>query len=302
MARPNLQDQGPLWILIRAVVILIGLCGFEAYAQQTPPAKTDQAQTAPSQAATMLQTQPPTLDDVLLQETDADDIPTDLFSFVSIEYDHGSFTGGKSNNRERIKGEQDFGPNHRFGFGYEIPVIKGFGFNVDGGSSLPSGRGVGDIKLNTTAVLGETSRFNHAAKVEITFPSAPDTVKGAGQLVLKMAWSFSTPLGEKTTLNGIFAYNKAVKAPEGTSGLNNFEPEAVLVRQITGWMAAFLDYDTYQDFVTEEFGQTLKGGLTFRLDRAGRWSLSPYAQFPLNHFTSMTNIKSDYGIELIRRY
>lgn len=270
--------------------MLLGLSVLEAQAQQTPPAQGKQ------------NTQSSPLDNVLIQETDEDNIPTALFSFVSLDYDHGSFTGGKSNNRERIKGEQDFGPNHRLGFGYEIPIIKGFGFNVNGGSSLPSGRGVGDVKLNITAILDESGRFKQAAKFEVTLPSAPDPVKGIGQTALKMAWSFSTALGEKTTLNGIFAYNKAVSAPEGTEGLNNFEPEAVLVRQITRWMAAYLDYDTYQDFVAEEFAQTLKGGLTFGLDRAGRWSLSPYAQFPLNHFTSMTNIKSDYGIEFSRRY
>jgi hypothetical protein len=303
MARSNLQGQGALRISIRAVVILIGVCGFEAHAQQTPPTNGDQTQTAPSQAgAAGLQTESHPLDDVLLEETDDDVEPTALFSRVSFEYDHGSFSGGKSNNRERIKGEQVFGAIPRLAFGYEIPIIRGFGFNLAGGASLPSGRGLGDIKLNVSGVLGENAWFKHAAKVEVTFPSAPDSVKGAGQLVIKMAWAFTTPLGAKTVFNGILAYNKAATAREGYQGLNNLEPEAIVTHRFTNRVAGFLDYDTYWDFNVDEFGQTLKAGLLFALDEKARWSLSPYDQFPLNHFTSSTNLKNDVGIELSYRY
>ncbi len=303
MARPNLQLQGALWISAHAVVVLLTLLGFEAHAQQTPPARSGQAQTPPPQAsAAELQTESTPLDNVLLQDADEDDVPTDLFSFVSLEYDHGSFSEGKSNNRERIEGEQAFGPSHRLAVGYEIPIIKGFGFNLDDGQGSPSGRGLGDIKLTGTYVLGETERFKHAARVEITFPSAPDSVKGSGQLVIKMAWAFSTPLGAKTVLDGTLAYNKAVTAREGDQGMSSFEPEAVVTHEFTKRLAGYLDYDVYQDFVVDEFGQTLKAGITFGLDESGRWSLSPYAQFPLNHFTSTTNLKSDVGIELSRRY
>ena len=242
------------------------------------------------------------LDDVLLEETDDDDEPADLFSRVSFEYDHGSFSGGKSNNRERIKGEQAFGPKARLALGYEIPIIRGFGFDLDGGASSPSGRGLGDIKLSMSGVLSANERFRQAAKVEVTFPSAPDSIKGAGQLVVKMAWGFSTPLGAKTVLDGVLAYNKAATTREGEQGVNNFEPEAILTHKFAKRLAGYLDYDTYYDFNADDFGQTLKAGLQFALDEKERWGLSPYAQFPLNHFTSETNLKSDIGIELSYRY
>jgi len=58
----------------------------------------------------------------------------------------------------------------------------------------------------------------------------------------------------------------------------------------------------YQDFNADSFGQTLKGGFTIQLDRKGRWIGPPYAQFPLNHFTSSTNIKSDVEFDLTFRY
>jgi hypothetical protein len=303
MARPNLQLEGTLRISSHAVVILVGLFGFSVQAQQTPPTKGGQAQTSSLQAATAgLQTESPPLDDVLLEETDDDVEPADLFSRVSFEYDHGSFSGGKSNNRERIKGEQAFGPKGRLAFGYEIPIIKGFGFDLDGGASSPSGRGLGDIKLSMSGVLSANERFKQAAKVEVTFPSAPDNIKGAGQLVIKMAWGFSTPLGAKTAFNGVLAYNKAATTQEGAQGVNTFEPEAIVTHEFKKRLAGFLDYDTYWDFNADEFGQTLKAGLLFALDEKARWGLSPYDQFPLNHFTSTTNLKNDVGIELSYRY
>jgi hypothetical protein len=84
--------------------------------------------------------------------------------------------------------------------------------------------------------------------------------------------------------------------------VNSFEPQAVLVRKFSGRVAGYLDYDTYRDFNANHFGQLLKGGLTFGLDPRLQWSVSPYAQFPLNHFTSSTNIKSDVGVELSWRF
>jgi hypothetical protein len=186
--------------------------------------------------------------------------------------------------------------------GYEIPVIKGFGFNVDGGASSPSVRGLGDIQLSGSVVLGEKERFKHAAEVEVTFPSAPDSVKGAGQLVIKMAWGFTTPLGAKTVLDGIRAYNRAATTREGEQGVNTFEPEAIVTHEFKKRLSGFLDYDTYWDFNADEFGQTLKAGLLFALDKKARWGLSPYDQFPLSHFTSTTNLKNDVGIELSYRY
>jgi hypothetical protein len=66
--------------------------------------------------------------------------------------------------------------------------------------------------------------------------------------------------------------------------------------------SGFLDYDTYWDFNADEFGQTLKAGLLFALDEKAPWGLSPSDQFPLNLFTSTTNLKNDVGIELTFRY
>jgi hypothetical protein len=117
-----------------------------------------------------------------------------------------------------------------------------------------------------------------------------------------MEWGFSTPLGDKTTLNRIFAYNKAITTRNGATGANSFEPQAVVAHAFAERVAGFLDWDTYRDFNAEDFGQTLKAGLTFALDARRRWSVSPYAQFPLNHFTSSTNLKSDVGSELSFRY
>jgi len=264
--------------------------GLDVEAQQQPPGSV-----APTPAGAPAHSRP--LDDVLLKEADEDSVPTDLFSRVSFEYDHQSFSGGADNDRFRIKGTQAFGPKYQLGFGYEIPLIDA---HRTGG--VPSASGLGDIKLITSAVLGDTGKFKNAVVAEFTFPSASKDILGLGQTIIKGAWSFSTPLSERTALSGILGYNKAVNTNRGQQGVNSFEPQAVLVRKFSGRVAGYLDYDTYRDFNANHFGQLLKGGLTFGLDPRLQWSVSPYAQFPLNHFTSSTNIKSDVGVELSWRF
>ena len=289
MVRQNLQGFGNIWLSACTGVIVFCLSGFHARAQQ-PPAQNTQT-TAP------LQTQHHPLNDILLQETDEDEVPTSLFSRVSFEYDRANFSGGANNDRYRIKGQQAFGPKHRLGFGYEIPFVDA---HRTGG--VQSESGLGDIKLIASAVLGDTPRLKNAAAAEFTFPSASNDVSGIGQTIIRAVWSLSTPLGNTSALTGVLGYNKAVATNKGQQGIHSFEPEAVLAHKFSGRVSGYLDYDAYQDFSANQFGQLLKGGLTIGLDPKLRWSLSPYVQFALNHFTSSTNLKNDIGVELSWRY
>ena len=196
-------------------------------------------------------------------------MPTDLFSRVSFEYDHVTFSGGSDNDRFRIKGTQAFGPKQRLGFGYEIPIVDA---HRTGG--VESESGLGDIELILGAVLGDTPKFKNAVAGEFTFPSASNDVSGLGQTIVRAVWNFSTPLGQETVINGIFGYNKAVSTNKGRQGMNSFEPEAVLVHKFGGRVAGYLDYGHLgRIFNVRPVGQLLKGGLTFGLDPQLQWSL-----------------------------
>jgi len=237
------------------------------------------------------------LDDPLLQATDDEEIPQDLFSRVVFQYDHLMFSNGADGDRFRLSGQQTFGPRQRIGIVYEVPY-----FNIHGGVNAANGDGLGDIKLEANYLLGKTDRFSNAVRAEFTFPSGSNNVVSLGQNIVKMAYGFSTPLTSRTVLTGILAYIKGMTAPPGRQGFNNFEGEAILTERATKRLAAFLDWDAYYDFNADRLGQTLKTGLAIQLDRKGRWIGSPYAQFPLNHFTSSTNLKSDLGFDLTWRY
>jgi hypothetical protein len=249
-----------------------------------------------TQTANQQQTVKP-LDDPLILVTDDEEIPQDLFSRIVFQYDHLMFSNGADGDRLRLGGQQTFGPRHRFGIVYEVPY-----FNIHGGVNAANGDGLGDIKLEANYLLGKTDRFSNAVRVEFTFPSASNNVVSANQNIVKMAYGFSIPLTSRTVINGVFAYNKGMTAPKGRQGFNTVEPETILVEKFQKRVAAFLDWDTYYDFTTDNLGQTLKAGLTIQLDRKGRWAGSPYTQFPLNHFTSSTNLKNDTGFDLTWRY
>ncbi len=236
------------------------------------------------------------LDNPLLMVMDEDRIPRDLFNRVTFKYDHGIYNGGLQGDQLRVAGEHAFFPTAWLAAGYEIPF-----FDDHRGPGQLSARGIGDMKFSLDAEVHKGERIGNAVKVEFTFPSASDGI-GARQNAVKLAWGLSAGLAGGTVLTGILAYNKGMTAPPGLQGANTIEPELILAQAFGQRMGAFLDWDSYWDFNAAQFGQTLKFGLAFQLDKADRWSLSPYAQFPLNHFTSATNLKSDAGFDLSFRY
>jgi hypothetical protein len=284
---PRVQAKRVSWVVAQVVLQLYLWPALSVGAQQG---------TGGAQGATQQQAVKP-LDDPLLQATDDEEVPQDLFSRVVVQYDHLIFASGADGDRVRLSGQQTFGRRQRVGIVYEVPY-----FNIHGGVNVANGDGLGDIKLEGNYLLGKTDRFSNAVRAEFTFPSGSNNVVSLGQNILKMAYGFSTPLASRTVLTGIVAYIKGMTAPRGRQGFNNQESEAILAQKFTKRTTAFLDWDGYYDFNADKLGQTLKTGLSIQLDRKGRWIGSPYAQFPLNHFTSSTNLKSDLGFDLTWRY
>jgi hypothetical protein len=288
MERPSLQGKYCSRIRFPVALILLMLPGLALRAQQSTPANSNHA---------AAHTRATALDDPLLQETDDAEVPTDLFSRVTLQYDHLMFASGGDGDRFRVSGQQTFGARHRLGITYELVPY----FKIHGGSGA-NGDGLGDSKPGINFLLGKGKYFSHALRAEFTLPSASNSVVGLGQNIVKFADGASTPLSSRTVLNIIVAYNKGMTARPGQKGFNNLEPEVILAQEFNKSVAGFLDYDAYYDFNVDKLGQTLKGGLTIHLDRKGRWIGSPYAQFALNHFTSSTNLKSDLGFDLTFRY
>jgi hypothetical protein len=67
--------------------------------------------------------------------------------------------------------------------GIELPFV-----HATGGGSEPSTNGLGDIKLDFRGMLGKYEKFEHAAGIELTLPSAATHVIGEGRTVLKIVW------------------------------------------------------------------------------------------------------------------
>ena len=281
---------------MQLALLSFGSTVLSAHAQQTSGSASTQNPAPNGQAAAQQQAEKP-LDDRLLQATDDGGIPQDLFSRVMFQYDHLMFSSGADGDRVRLSGQQTFGARNRLGIVYEVPY-----FNIHGGVNAANGDGLGDIKLEANYLLGKTDRFSNAVRAEFTFPSGSNRVVSLGQNIVKMAYGFSTPLAARTIFTGVLAYNKGMTARPGQQGFNNIEPDLILTRRFSQRLAAFLDWDSYYDFNSDNYGQTLKTGMSIQFDRKGRWIGSPYAQFPLNHFTSSTNLKSDIGFDLTWRY
>src|SRR5271157_3189174 len=99
-----------------------------------------------------------------------------------------------------------FSPSGRMAAGIELPFV-----HFNGGNGEPSGDGLGDIKLEFRGMLGKGEKFEYAAGIEITVPSASNDLVGENETVIRLVWGFSAQVTPHTLLSGELGYNKAVQ-------------------------------------------------------------------------------------------
>jgi hypothetical protein len=146
--------------------------------------------------------------------------------------------------------------------GIELPFE-----HASGEQGETSVNGIGDIKLEFRGMLGKGEKFEHAAGIELTLPSASNDEIGEGQKVLTFIWGCSAQLTTHTLLSAELGYNKAVQNQRETPGVNSIEPELILSQAFAGRFEGYLDWDSYYDFGVDEYVQTVQRGLEFALDR-----------------------------------
>ena len=151
-------------------------------------------------------------------------------------------------------------------------------------------------------MLGKGEKFENAAGIEITLPSASNEELGEEQTVLRFVWGFSGQLSSHTLLSGEVGYNKAVENQHETPGINSIEPELILSQVFAKRFGGYLDWDNYYEFDIDRYVTTLQVGLEFALDHHEKWSFSPYVLFPLNHSSRIIETKNAVGFGLIYVY
>jgi hypothetical protein len=294
---------------VQALVITLYVASFVTASPPTARAQDAQAigpggqqRTQPSAPATptVAKTSAPAtrstddaLENPVLEQADEGDNITYMQSRVAFKYNHDEYNGGASGDRVRVDWLQSLGSSQRFAAGIEIPVVH---FNGDDGE--PSGNGLGDIKLQFRGMLGKGEKFENAVGFEITLPSASNDQVCENEAAIRVVWGFSAQVASQTLLSGELGYNKAVQSSHGPLGTNSIEPELILSQAFAKRAGGYLDWDTYYDFSASACAQTLKAGVEFELDHSEKWGLSPYFQFPLNHFTRITEFKNSVGVEL----
>ena len=292
----------PSEALVIPLYILLSLVPHIARAQQPPTSDAQAQQASPQQSASSSGAQTSAhakpspdyaLDNPVLEQADEERNITYMQSHLTFKYNHDEYDGGANGDLVQVDWLQSFGPSSRLAAGIELPFMHFYG-----GNGEPSGNGLGDIKLEFRGMLSKGERFEQAAGFEITVPSASNDLVGEGETVIKLVWGFSTQVTPHTLLSGEVGYNKAVQTRHGLPGINNIEPGLILTQAFAKRLGGYLDWDTYYDFNASEYAQTLRVGFDVELDGTEKCSLSPYFQFPLNHFTRITEIKNTVGIEL----
>jgi len=275
-----------------------------ARAQEPPTSNPDPGQASPQQpssagslgeqtSAHATPSPDDALDNPVLEQADEERNITYMQSHITFKYNHDEYDGGSSGDLVQVDWLQSFASSNRMAAGIELPLV-----HFNGSNGEPGGSGLGDIKLQFRGMLGKWEKFEHAAGIEITVPSASNDLVGENETVIRLVWGFSAQVTPHTMLSGELGYNKAVQTSHALTGTNNIEPELILAQAFDKRVGGYLDWDTYYDFHAGEYAQTLKVGIEFELDHMGKWGLSPCFQFPLNHFTRITDIKNTVGVEL----
>lgn len=202
------------------------------------------------------------LENPILEQDDEERNITYVESHVTFEYRHDEFDGGSNGDSFKTEWLQSFGPSHRMAAGIAPPFE-----HASGEQGEPSANGTGDIKLEFRGMLGKGEKFEHAAGIELTLPSASNDEIGEGQTVLTFIWGCSAQLTTHTLLGAESGYNKAVQNQRETPGVNSIEPELILSQAFARRFEGYLDWDSYYDFGFDEYVQTVQRGLEFALDR-----------------------------------
>lgn len=222
-----------------------------ASAQQPTAGNTQEQKgtvSAPSSKPCVVPTVPhpdEALENPVLDEADDEHI-TNMASHIALEYNHDKLDGGADFDRIRIRWLQAFGPSKRFAAGIELPFL-----HLNAGMG-PSANGFGDMSVEFRAMLQKDEKFEQAAGIELTMPSASTNVLGTGQTVMRLAWGFSTPITSQTLLSGEVGYDNAVATQRSEPGVNFLEPELLLTQAFGKRIAVFVDWDSYEDFHTTD--------------------------------------------------
>lgn len=268
------------WLAVWAALLTIAGVGQRAGAQQTPPPSAggaSQQSGLPGQTGTPNPApgQPHALDNPILEEADGDQVVTHLDTHFDFEYRHDQLDGGSNTNAYKFTFQESIGPTQRFAVAIELPFV-----NFNGGDpEEPEVTGFGDMKLRARGMIWKGEKFEHAAELELTLPSASNDALGEGQSVLRMVWGFSGQLTEHTLLSGEIGYNKALVNHRSGPGINSIEPELILSQQLAKRIGAYLDWDNYYEFSIDEYIQTMKVGLEFALDKKENSSLAATTGF-----------------------
>jgi len=249
------------FVVFLIVFASLGAVPHNARAQE-PPASDPQARQPPKLSATGspsgAQTSAPAtastdhaLDNPVLDQADEERNITYMRSHVTFKYNHDEYDAGASGNRVEIDWLQSFGPSNRMAAGIELPFA-----HFNGSDGEPSGSGLGDIKLQLRGMLGKWERFEHAAGIEITLPSASNDQIGESETVIRLVWGFSAQVTPHTLFSGELGYNRAVQTSYGLPGTNEIEPELILSQAFAKRVGGFLEWDTYYDFNASEYAQT----------------------------------------------
>lgn len=274
-----------------SLLLLILAFAVPATAQTSSPQPSPQA----GPAQTGADAEDP-LDNPVLLEADADRSITYLKSRVALEYTWTQFYDNSYSNKLKIKGQQAFGHKHRWGIAYELP------FAVYTATNQANYTGVGDLAITGGGIISKSEHFTQGAAVKFTFQTASNNKVGGFSTDYKLYYGFAVPVGHKMLLTTTLAYIDSISVRYDAYRNQRFEPEFVLSRVLGKGAAIYLDWDTYYQFTLDDFGQTLKTGLSFDLNSRNKWNLSPYVEFPLNNFTTRTNEKRAFGFALTYYY
>jgi hypothetical protein len=249
------------------------------------------AQSIPASPAT--QQEQDALDNPVLEQADEEQLIPYIKSRVTLKYDRLRADDGGTVNQGRLYWLQAFGETQRFGTSIELPLL---GVNPAAGNA--GATGFGDMKVAFRAMISKSQKFEQAAEAEFTFPTAGSKVLGFNETVYRTAWGFSREITKDFLLSGNLSYNKTIQSRNVPQLTNFLEPELILSHDFTKHVAAYVDWDTFYDFTVSQYGQIMKLGAVWVIDRPGKWNLEPYVQFPLNEFTRRVDFKNDVGIDV----
>jgi hypothetical protein len=167
---------------------------------------------------------------------------------------------------------------------------------IETDTPLGAARGSGDSEVQLNANFFNRERFRMGVAVQSTLQTSSDALLGGATTTIKPSWDLAVVLSSRFQLTAAVYYKKSIHTTRGLP-FKQFEPDVTFNARILN-STAFVQWDSYYDFIPHQFAQTLKPGISRAFGGNRGWTVSAYYAVGTNDYGRLSQYRYSTGFDV----